>query len=353
MGRGAVLRSFYLLIALGSTAAHGPVRNIARSIRSGTNLARSSGKFQQTNTELAPSSIFKNHKRQPMLVQARKTDYIQDRDGIKKGRSNSVSHQPLAAFNQPSNQMALMGLMMLAALLHTDSAHALDVFDNDWVSQFKVDFAGFEIDHRVLVEGVVGGQFVGFIGALVGGRAAKKRKDEVEKLAKQLKDVNAKLRAKARTMRRQKDQEVKDPLYERVFGYLRMGKRTLKEKNGEAALSAFQKAMQAIKEAKQAGSFNNFMAERKCHRGLGAAQLLLGNYPAALEHLEKVVEISLANNENTGVGDAYGAIADIYTEANDFENAAIYYDKYIEAINDDIQTSEDIELDEEAKLAPQ
>mmetsp|Transcript_1960 Transcript_1960/g.2912 ORF Transcript_1960/g.2912 Transcript_1960/m.2912 type:complete len:134 (-) Transcript_1960:544-945(-) len=129
-----------------------------------------------------------------------------------------------------------------------------------------------------------------------------------------------------------------------------MGKRTLKEKNGEAALSAFQKAMQAIKEAKQAGSFNNFMAERKCHRGLGAAQLLLGNYPAALQHLEKVVEISLANNENTGLGDAYGAIADIYTEANDFENAAIYYDKYIESINDDIQTSEDIELDEEAKL---
>jgi len=343
-----VLRSFFLLIALGSTAAHGPVRNVARSIGSSANLVRSSPKIQPKNAALTPFSINTNRKRQPLSVPAKRTDKIGE--GIKNERSNGVSHQPLAAFNLPNNQRAMMGLMMLAALLHTDAAHALDVFDNEWVSQFKVDFAGFEIDHRVLVEGVVGGQLIGFIGALVGGRAAKKRKDEVEKLAKQLKDVNAKLRAKARTMRRKKKQEVKDPLYERVFGYLRMGKRTLKEKNGEAALSAFQKAMQAIKEAKQAGSFNNFMAERKCHRGLGAAQLLLGNYPAALQHLEKVVEISLANNENTGLGDAYGAIADIYTEANDFENAAIYYDKYIESINDDIQTSEDIELDEEAKL---
>lgn len=48
-------------------------------------------------------------------------------------------------------------------------------------------------------------------------------------------------------------------MYERIFGYLRLGKRTLKEGNGASALNAFQKAMDAIGEAKAAGTFDNYM----------------------------------------------------------------------------------------------
>ena len=41
-------------------------------------------------------------------------------------------------------------------------------------------------------------------------------------------------------------------------GYLRMGKRTLKEKNGESALTAFNKAIDAIATARKAGGFDNY-----------------------------------------------------------------------------------------------
>jgi len=236
-----------------------------------------------------------------------------------------------------------LGLLMIGAIIKgVPSAHALDIFDDDWVRNFKVDFAGYEIDHRVIVEGVVAGQFVGFIGALVGGRAARKRQAEVEKLAKQLKEVNLKLRERQSRVRHQShpSREVKDPLLERIFGYLRMGKRTLKEKNASSALTAFNNAMEAIAEAKRNGAFKNFQAERKAHRGLGAAQLLLENYNEALKHMKKVVEISDANNDKNGLGDAYGVIADIYTELDEYEQAALYYDKYIEAINMDQDVSE-------------
>lgn len=75
---------------------------------------------------------------------------------------------------------ATVAFLTLAAMLHAGgAAHALDLFDREWIRNFNVDVAGFEIDHRVLVEGVVGGQFIGFIGALVGGRAARKRQTEV------------------------------------------------------------------------------------------------------------------------------------------------------------------------------
>jgi len=100
------------------------------------------------------------------------------------------------------------------------------------------------------------------------------------------------------------------------------------------------KAYDAIEEAKKNGGFNNFQAERKAHRGLGAAQMLLGHSELALEHMMKVIDISIKNNDTSGLGDAYGVIADIYTDIDDFERAAMYYDKYIEAINNDMDTSE-------------
>jgi len=238
-------------------------------------------------------------------------------------------------FSSLSNPGTVVSFLILASLLHGVPAHALDIFDDDWIRNFKVDVAGIEIDHRFIVESVVAGQFVGFIGALVGGRAAKQRKDEVEKLAQQLKELNIKLRNKARASRpRKKLAEDKDPQHERILGYLRMGKRTLKDQNGEAALSAFQKAMDSITEAKRAGPYENPQVERKAHRGMGAANVLLGNYPAALEHMNKVVALS-TGKDATGLGDAYGVIADIYTEMGDFAKAADYYDLYMKAIVED------------------
>uniref|UniRef100_A0A7S4DSQ0 Uncharacterized protein n=1 Tax=Lotharella globosa TaxID=91324 RepID=A0A7S4DSQ0_9EUKA len=270
-----------------------------------------------------------------------------------KGKLNDFAEQMTTRMaSRETTTTAMVSLLVLASLVHGAPAHAFDIFDDDWIRNFKVDVAGFEIDHRVLVEGVVGGQFIGFVGALVGGRAAKQRKDEVEKLAQQLKEVNIKLRNKARASRpKKKNIEAKDPMHERILGYLRMGKRTLKDQNGPAALSAFQKAMDAIVEAKRAGPYNNYQVERKAYRGLGAASILLGKYSDSLQYMTKVVELSKANGDTSGLGDAYGVIADIYTEMGDFARAGDYYDLYMKAIVADEDTDSSAVDESEAVVA--
>lgn len=50
--------------------------------------------------------------------------------------------------------------------------------------------------------------------------------------------------------------------------------------------------------------------ERRAYRGLAAASRLQGQYPAAIKHLNDVLEISRAMREYTGDADAYGTIAD-------------------------------------------
>jgi tetratricopeptide (TPR) repeat protein len=75
--------------------------------------------------------------------------------------------------------------------------------------------------------------------------------------------------------------------------------------------------------------------ERRAMRGLAAAARLQGQHRAAIRHLERVLEISQAMGEYTGDADAYGTIADCYTELGDFEAAAANYDRYINVMNRD------------------
>ena len=69
--------------------------------------------------------------------------------------------------------------------------------------------------------------------------------------------------------------------------------------------------------------------ERRAVRGLAAANRILGRYPQAIEYLQRVLEISDETGDHIGDADAYGTIADIYTELGEFEKAAEFYDKYI------------------------
>ena len=77
------------------------------------------------------------------------------------------------------------------------------------------------------------------------------------------------------------------------------------------------------------------MKERRAERGLAAASRMQGQYKKALSHLFRVLEISKQMDEFTGDTDAYGAIADIYTELGDLENAGKYYDVYIAQMSED------------------
>ena len=73
--------------------------------------------------------------------------------------------------------------------------------------------------------------------------------------------------------------------------------------------------------------------ERRANRGLAAAARLLGQNRAAIKNLERVLEISREMQEFTGDADAYGTIADCYTDMGEFERAAQFYDKYISCMN--------------------
>lgn len=110
---------------------------------------------------------------------------------------------------------------------------------------------------------------------------------------------------------------------------LRAGKRLLKDQNGSAAMVRFEKALMLSK------ALQDKVQERRAMRGLAAAARLQAQYKAAIKHLERVLEISKEMNEFTGDADAYGTIADCYTDMGEFEKAAKFYDKYIERMNRD------------------
>eukprot|EP00879_Flechtneria_rotunda_P011083 GHRR01011580.1.p2 GENE.GHRR01011580.1~~GHRR01011580.1.p2 ORF type:complete len:130 (+),score=49.78 GHRR01011580.1:1789-2178(+) len=110
---------------------------------------------------------------------------------------------------------------------------------------------------------------------------------------------------------------------------LRAGKRFLKEGNGSAAMVRFEKALMLSK------AIGEKVQERRATRGLAASARLQGQYRMAIKHLERVLEISQQIREYTGDADAYGTIADCYTDLDEFEKAAAYYDKYIQSMNKD------------------
>ena len=75
--------------------------------------------------------------------------------------------------------------------------------------------------------------------------------------------------------------------------------------------------------------------QRRAVRGLAAAARLQGQYKAAVHHPENVLKLSSQMDDHVGDADAYGTIADIYTDMGDFDKAAEYYDKYISQMDTD------------------
>ena len=61
---------------------------------------------------------------------------------------------------------------------------------------------------------------------------------------------------------------------------------------------------------------------------------LQGQLPAAVSHLERVLEISKEIDDHVGDADAHGTIADIYTDMGKFPEAAKSYDMYIKLMSE-------------------
>ncbi|KAL0426264.1 UNVERIFIED_CONTAM: protein FLUORESCENT IN BLUE LIGHT, chloroplastic [Sesamum latifolium] len=189
--------------------------------------------------------------------------------------------------------------------------------------------------------------FVALIGATVGGLLARQRRGELQRLNEQLRQINAALRRQAKIEsyapslsyapvggRIAEDEVIVDPRQSDLISRLKNGKNFLRNQEPEKAYFEFKTALELAQNLKDP------IEEKKAARNmvypiLGASLQRQGKYRDAIKYHSLVLEISQREGEESGNTEAYGAIADCYTELGDLERAAKYYDQYISRLQSD------------------
>ncbi|KAJ6790794.1 protein FLUORESCENT IN BLUE LIGHT, chloroplastic-like isoform X1 [Iris pallida] len=176
---------------------------------------------------------------------------------------------------------------------------------------------------------------IALIGATVGGLLARQRRGELKRLNDQLRQINAALRRQAKIEsyapnlsyapvgRIPEEEVIIDPRKEQLISNLRTGKNHLRNQDPEKAFTEFKTALDL------AQSLGDHIEEKKAARGLGASLQRQGKYKDAIKYHSLVLEVSKKANDDSGTTEAYGAIADCYTELGDLERAGKFYDVYI------------------------
>lgn len=183
---------------------------------------------------------------------------------------------------------------------------------------------------------------VALIGATVGGLLARQRKAELQRLNEQLRQINTALRRQAKIEsyaptlsyapvggKISESEVLIDPKKEELIFHLKNGKNFLRNQALDKAFLEFKTALELAQDVKDP------IEEKKAARGLGASLQRQGKYKEAIEYHSMVLDISARNGEESGSTEAYGAIADCYTELADMERAAKYYDQYIARLQSD------------------
>ncbi|TXG68255.1 hypothetical protein EZV62_003190 [Acer yangbiense] len=186
--------------------------------------------------------------------------------------------------------------------------------------------------------------FVALIGATVGGLVARQRKGELQRVNEQLRQINAALRRQAKIEsyapalsyapvggigRIPENEVIIDPRKEELISRLKAGKNFLRSQEHEKAYAEFKTALELAQNLKDPTE------EKKAARGLGASLQRQGKYREAIKYHSMVLAISEREGEDSGNTEAYGAIADCYTELGDLEGAGKFYDKYIARLETD------------------
>ncbi|KAK9726870.1 hypothetical protein RND81_05G242600 [Saponaria officinalis] len=185
---------------------------------------------------------------------------------------------------------------------------------------------------------------VALVGATVGGLVARQRKEELQRLNEQLRQINAALRRQAKIEsyapalsyapvpvggKVMETEVIVDPKKEELISRLKTGKNYLRNQEPDKAFAEFKIALQLAQDLKDP------IEEKKAARGLGASLQRQGKYREAINYHKMVLAISKRVKETSGNTEAYGAIADCYTELGDLENAGKFYDKYIARLETD------------------
>lgn len=184
--------------------------------------------------------------------------------------------------------------------------------------------------------------FVALIGATVGGLLARQRRGELRRLNEQLRQINTALRRQAKiesyapslsyvpvSGRIPENEIIVDERKQDLISRLKNGKNFLRNQDLENAFFEFKSALEL------AQKLEDPIEEKKAARGLGASLQRQGKFCDAIKYHSMVLEISQREGEESGNTEAYGAIADCYTELGDLERAAKYYDQYIARLQSD------------------
>ncbi|KAL9321400.1 hypothetical protein ACSQ67_013239 [Phaseolus vulgaris] len=184
---------------------------------------------------------------------------------------------------------------------------------------------------------------VALIGATVGGLLARQRRNELQRVNEQLIQINAALRKQAKIESyapslsyapigggRIPDNEIiVDPKKQELISKLKNGKNFLRNQQLDKAFTEFKNALEL------AQNLQDPIEEKKAARGLGASLQRQGKYRDAIKYHSMVLAISEREREDSGSTEAFGAIADCYTELGELEKAGQFYDKYIARLEKD------------------
>ncbi|RRT54497.1 hypothetical protein B296_00049148 [Ensete ventricosum] len=205
--------------------------------------------------------------------------------------------------------------------------------------------------------------------SLTCGLLARQRRGELKRLNDQLRQINAALRRQAKIesyapnlsyapvgSRLEESEVVVDPRKEHLITRLRTGKNYLRNQNLEKAFTEFKAALEL------AQALGDHVEAKKAARGLvpvstmvslilksssfryatnsvlvlsGASLQRQGKYREAIKYHSMVLDTSKKAGEDSGITEAYGAIADCYTELGELEQAGKFYDKYISRLEND------------------
>ncbi|CAN6451417.1 unnamed protein product [Victoria cruziana] len=182
---------------------------------------------------------------------------------------------------------------------------------------------------------------IALIGATVGGLLARQRRGELARVNDQLRQINAALRRQAKIesyapnlsyapiSRVAETDIIVDPKKQEVISTLKSGKNYLRHQNPQKAFDEFKTALELAR------NLRDPVEEKKAARGLGAALQRQGKFHEAIKYHSMVLSISKRTGEESGNTEAYGAIADCYTELGDLERAGRFYDQYIARLEKD------------------
>lgn len=250
------------------------------------------------------------------------TSYVGDAElGSQTNMKGSVDHQVMALGKSPAVALVIGDALMLSTPL------------NALAETCEADGSFFNMPLLLIVA---------LIGATVGGLLARQRKGELQRVNEQLRQINTALRRQAKIEsyaptlsyapvggRIAENEVIVDPNKQELISRLKSGKYFLRNQDPAKAYEEFKAALEL------AQSLKDSVEEKKAARGLGASLQRQGKYREAIKYHKMVLKISEREGEDSGNTEAYGAIADCYTELGELERAGKFYDQYIARLESD------------------